>query len=347
MNIEGKWKSQAVYNLLGLRLVSNFPFSNYLESELMPSGPGDEQQSLFFHLANFPPFSLDSQVGELVYSSPGLPDGGKSLFMLRRFKTCDLASFDGIADFYIQSHSIICHLLNPAYLATAEEIFIGLILGYWLEIHAVPVIHASAVVISNGAVAFPSHRGSGKSSLAAAFVQAGNRLLSDDILPLDETASGYWGRPGLPQFHFWPTQQVYFTGSTAPIQDSLPIQRKKAIPVKKINFAAFCNERQLITCFYLPFRSGIAGDFRDIKIIPLKPAEAVIELVRNSTVPNLVESLHLQAERLAFFARLVQQVPVRRLVYPSGFELLPRVVEAVLQDLVKFSNHCQDRMYAC
>ena len=37
--------------------------------------------------------------------------------------------------------------------------------------------------------------------------------------------------------------------------------------------------------------------------------------------------------RLEFFARMVQQVPVRRLVYPTGFEHLPRVRETILEDL--------------
>ena len=36
---------------------------------------------------------------------------------------------------------------------------------------------------------------------------------------------------------------------------------------------------------------------------------------------------------LGFFGRMVQQVPMRRLVYPSGFEHLPPVREAVLADV--------------
>jgi hypothetical protein len=36
---------------------------------------------------------------------------------------------------------------------------------------------------------------------------------------------------------------------------------------------------------------------------------------------------------LGFFAELVQRVPVHRLRYPSGFEHLPAVHEAILRDL--------------
>jgi len=36
---------------------------------------------------------------------------------------------------------------------------------------------------------------------------------------------------------------------------------------------------------------------------------------------------------LDFFARMVQPAPMRRLVYPAGFDPLPRVREAVLADV--------------
>jgi len=35
---------------------------------------------------------------------------------------------------------------------------------------------------------------------------------------------------------------------------------------------------------------------------------------------------------LGFFAQLVQQIPMRRLVYPSGFEYFPCVREVILKD---------------
>ena len=46
-----------------------------------------------------------------------------------------------------------------------------------------------------------------------------------------------------------------------------------------------------------------------------------------------MEVIGLQPQRLDFFAQMVQQVPMRRLAYPSGFEHLPRVRDAILQDL--------------
>ena len=75
----------------------------------------------------------------------------------------------------------------------------------------------------------------------------------------------------------------------------------------------------------------------EIGITPVSPRDAVIELVRHSFTPRVVEAIGLQAQRLDFFAQMVQQVPMRRLVYPSGFAHLPRVRDAILEDLQTLS----------
>ena len=59
----------------------------------------------------------------------------------------------------------------------------------------------------------------------------------------------------------------------------------------------------------------------------------MIELLRYSFIPTWIfEELGWQGRRMEFFARLVEKVPVRRLRYPSGFEYLPAMVEAVMRD---------------
>ena len=50
-------------------------------------------------------------------------------------------------------------------------------------------------------------------------------------------------------------------------------------------------------------------------------------------MPHILEAPGVQPPSLDFFTQLVQQVPMRRLIYPSGFEHLPRVREAVLEDV--------------
>jgi hypothetical protein len=59
----------------------------------------------------------------------------------------------------------------------------------------------------------------------------------------------------------------------------------------------------------------------------------MLELVRHSFSPYIVEGVGWQPRRLDLFARLLRGVAVRSLVYPSGLERLPEVARAVLEDL--------------
>ena len=56
-------------------------------------------------------------------------------------------------------------------------------------------------------------------------------------------------------------------------------------------------------------------------------------LVRNSFTARAVEALGWQRSRLMVLGDLVQWVPVRRLIYPSGFQRLTHLRQALLRDL--------------
>lgn len=208
-----------------------------------------------------------------------------------------------------------------------EMRLLGPVLSFWLERLGIPTLHASAVRLGQGAAGFLSQSGGGKSSLAAAFVQAGAPLLTDDVLPIEEIAESgetFLARPGYPQMRLEPDGARHLLGRIDGLKPVSPDDTKLHVPIGAEGFGAFHDSPLPLTALYVVERGGNPG------IVPLTRREAVIELVRHSFSPYLVEALGLQPRRLDLFARLVRQVPVLRLSYPSGFEHLPGVVEAVL-----------------
>jgi len=213
-------------------------------------------------------------------------------------------------------------------------LLMGIILAFWLEREGFPVLHSSAIVVNEQVVAFPSHSGNGKSTLAASFLQAGAALLTDDILAIENQAGQFWGRPGLSQINLWPDQAAYFTGEKE--FEIIPLDgTKQPIHIETFNPpGTFCQKGRPLKCIYIPRKSDQPAGRTDIEITQVPPAEAVIELLRYSFISSFIcEQLGWQSRRLDFFARLVRQVPVRRLVYPAGFEHLAGVTEAVMRDL--------------
>jgi hypothetical protein len=110
-----------------------------------------------------------------------------------------------------------------------------------------------------------------------------------------------------------------------------PDLEKRWIPIGPDGLGVFHGDAAPLSCIYLLDRRPEAG--APVEIREISRREAVIELLRHSFIPLLVEAAGLQPARLDLLSRLVLQVPVKRLRYPSGFDRLPAVAEAVRRDL--------------
>lgn len=296
------------HRLYGLTLASDFPFAHRLAE-------GHGAPDLTFCQVLRPAVLEDR--GSRLYSSPWHDESGESLAHLDRFPGADVLRFPGTADFYLEPGRIRVHLLDPGGRDLMELRLLGPVLSYWLERLGIPALHAAAVRTGAGAVGFLTHSGGGKSSLAAALVQAGASLLTDDILPVEEVDGTFLGRPGFPQMRLEPDTARRFLGSTDGLAAVSPDDSKLHVPV-----AAFCDATIPLAGLYLVERRPGPPE-----VLPLPRRQAVIELVRHSFSPYLVEAAGLQPRRLDLFARLVGEVPVRRLCCPHGLERLPEVAE--------------------
>ncbi len=200
-------------------------------------------------------------------------------------------------------------------------------MSYWFERRGLPTLHASAVAVNGRAVAFLSRHGGGKTGLAAALVQAGCPLLTDDLLVLEEREERWEARPAYPEMRMWPDEAAHFAGPP----ESLPLvqadSEKRRVAIGDGAFGSFLDASTPLACIYLASRRPETDG--GVEIQPVSRSEALIELVRHSFSPRLVEAAGLQPARLDRLARLVRAVPVRRLVYPSGFDRLPEVVRSL------------------
>ena len=193
-------------------------------------------------------------------------------------------------------------------------------------------LHASAVDAGGRAVLFLAANRGGKSTLAAASMAAGHALLSDDIVALEASPERFVARPSYPEMRMWPEtakRLLVDWESLAPVHQMFD---KLRVPVGSGGFGRFGHQNLPVACIYVPDRQEDEHPGR-IEIQPLRHRRALIELVRCSFSPHLVQAAGLQPGRLDTFARLVREVPVRRLSYPSGIDRLSEVTTAVFADL--------------
>ena len=330
----GEWRTHCLY---GLTLASDFAFANRLASG---AGPAD----LTFTCVRSAPLSDALERAEPVYASPPYPEGGESEILLYRLGACWVLRFTGISDFYLWPERILCHpqdapkypglRRNPEHHRMVVEVqLLGIVLACWLEWQGIPALHASAVVVDDHAVAFLSTGGGGKSSSAVTLMQAGHPLLADDIVPVERSGEAFIGRPGYPQMRMWPEQAEHFLGNYENLEIVYPGYSKRRVLVEESGLGSFCDVSRPLACLYLPERREVADWGMRTVITPVPRREALISLLAHSFVPHIVEAMGLQSRRLGFFAEMTSRVPVRRVVYQSGLDHLPRVRRAILNDL--------------
>jgi hypothetical protein len=213
--------------------------------------------------------------------------------------------------------------------AGAEEsaVRLGLLgpgLGALLHQRGVLVLHASAVEINGGAVAVLADKGDGKSTLAAAFVARGHRLVSDDIVPVQFVGQrSVITHPGFPQLKLYPEAAEQLGDSASDLPRLVAGTEKRA--------------RRLQTAFSLeplPLRALYVLENAEAENIALVPAkQAFMLLVRHTFVLPILRATSTQAVHMGQLSELLGRVSMCSLQRRRSLALLPGVVEMVERDL--------------
>jgi hypothetical protein len=218
-----------------------------------------------------------------------------------------LIEISGVGLFHLcQGEALICCTLVPGVSMQTTM--------YWLMSFVIPVyllldaslefLHASAVEIDGGAIAFLADAMGGKSTIASFFLDQGHALLTDDQLGIFEKEI-FLAVPGIPFVR--PYRQVEDVGTPASRFVSNPI------PLRALYFLELGSEPTRVT--------------------PISGAHATIALARNRRLLASKKLPHLAKWGFLRIAALSSSIQVSKLAVPRDFKRLREVYEAVLADL--------------
>lgn len=202
---------------------------------------------------------------------------------------------------------------------------LGVLMSILLRQRGRLVLHASGLVKDGRAVGFVGDSGWGKSTLAGFFVQQGYHILNDDVLALDMEADPIRIMPGFPQIKFRPEAEAWL-GAQYQDMDAL-----HANSIKRVHspFSNFHREELPLSRLYV-----LEGSGRDESAIKeLRPREAILELVRHTRATNVMVAPDVMSAHLQQCARLVQNVPVKRLERKKDLDALHEILTLVEEDL--------------
>jgi len=219
--------------------------------------------------------------------------------------------------------------------------FLGPVLGFILRRRHVTSLHASAVEFFGQAVAFSGDAGFGKSTTAAALALRGVPVLSEDISPLQESAGRFHLFPGYPRVCLWPDSVVHLLGSAEALPQLTPVWEKRFLSLDGVR-ARFSPEVLPLGLIYL-FASRLDGADAP-RVEEMRPREALLNLVQN-TYMNWLLDREQRAVEFDTLSRLVQQVPVRRIIPHRDADRIPALCELIQKDAVAFLMERKPSLY--
>ncbi len=218
---------------------------------------------------------------------------------------------------------------NRAHQESFEVYLLGQALSCALVKRRLEPLHATAVVVDGAAAVLLGNSGFGKSSLAACFLEAGYKLLTDDLLILRPCAGGFMAYPGPPRIKLFPRQARRFLPGEACGVAMHPATAKLILPLDSIRCAAGPVPLRAIYTL-LPPGSKTRG--RVVRIAALPPRQSFLALVRNTFNHRVINPARL-GRHFEEAAGLAGMLSVRKVSYPRVLSRLSALRDALLSDL--------------
>lgn len=249
----------------------------------------------------------------------------------------------GLYEFRIQAGGsrVACRALNGSDRTVLQNYLFGQALSFALVLQGLEPLHAAAVRLDDEAIGFLGDCTFGKSTLLASFVQAGHRVLTDDLLMLVIRDGRTEALPGTGRIKLQPDSARAFLNDAAggerlnsrTLKQSFPVDearmQRTPLPLKQLFVLPAPEERRTIT---------------SVSIRPLSQAAMFHALLKNSFNGDVVTRERLERQ-FTCAARLAGHVDGFLLQYPDGLHHLPlvrqRIVEHVRRTVTADRRHIQ------
>lgn len=205
---------------------------------------------------------------------------------------------------------------------------LGPVLGILLYLRGVTCLHASAVEIDGAVVAMVGDSGAGKSTTAAAFAHLGYRVLSDDVVTLNEQGNDFIVHPAYPYIRLWPSSVELLYGKPDALPLLTPTWDKHCLHLIDRGHKFSAEPLPLDAIYLLGDRSS-SPSAPYIETVP--PNESLINLVAN-TYANRVLDKQGRAREFELLGRLRNRLPVRRVIPHEDPKHLFKLCQVIAED---------------
>jgi len=214
--------------------------------------------------------------------------------------------------------------------------FVGPVLGFLLRRRGMIPLHACTMELEGSVIALCGPGGAGKSTTAAALALRGIPILCEDVSPLARTGSDFRVPPGYPRVCLWPESARILTGLPETLPKITPTWEKRYLALDGKTAAFASSPGTLSAVYFLEPRTAGSNVPR---IEEIKPADGLVELVKNSYMSALLNKEQRAAE-FDVFGCLAESVVLRKIKPHSAEAKLSALCDLILEDA---SRLCSER----
>lgn len=217
--------------------------------------------------------------------------------------------------------------------------FLGPVMGILLYLRGITCLHASSVVIGDSAIALVGASEAGKSTTAAAFAHLGYRVLSDDVVTLDERGDDVLVHPAYPYIRLWPSSVEMLYGKPDALPLLTPTWDKHCLHLIERGHQFGFDPAPLRAVYLLGDRSS-SPEAPYVEALP--PNEALMNLVINTYAVNLLDKQN-RAREFDLLSRLMNRVIVRRVIPNEDPAQLFKLCRVIADDFNQLQSDAKPR----
>jgi hypothetical protein len=221
--------------------------------------------------------------------------------------------------------SICARPLQAATLEAFQVYLLGQALSFSLLRFGFEPLHVTVVEFDEGAVAFAGEPGLGKSSLAAACLAAGARLVTDDVAVIVPGSDPPLVHPGPRRIKLFPKVADRLVPGLFPEAQLNDLTPKLILSVPE---AKVVDSPTPLSLLYDLRRTSA----RQVTSRALTPRAAFLATMR-SAFNVMVSDADRQKNQVVFAADLIERLPMRSLSYRRDIRTVGKVVERVRADI--------------
>jgi len=219
--------------------------------------------------------------------------------------------------------------LADGHIAELQTILFGPVISFALLKRGIEQTHSTAIVVDGAAAAFIGESTFGKSTLAASFLAAGHKVLTDDLLLAQRVGESMWAQPGLPRLKLFPEAAKQVLARPVEAATRSVLSPKLLLPLSEREFQPTPVRLKAVYALSDPDEDHAA-----ISIEPLSKRDAFLRILE-SNYNTVLSDTERGVGPFKLAADIASTVPVASLSYSRNFSILSRVRDAVLSDLTR------------